>query len=163
MLILIRSQSKTLKRSRGFTILELVVVLAILALVSAWGAVRWAPAEAFDAAGASRELGQLLRLGQRMALAQQREIFVSLDAAARRAGLCWDALCSQPVFVGASPARWDAPARLNWRPSAPGFHWNRDGTPALAGPVWSDFADSDGRRVGPRMVVEVDSGDVRVE
>lgn len=67
----------------GFTLLELLVVLAILALVYAV-AIPTRPASwrGGDVAGAGRELAQDLRTARATAIAQRREVVVALDPAA---------------------------------------------------------------------------------
>lgn len=80
---------------RGFTLVEMVVVIIILGILAVVVMPRLSNQGAFDARGFSDELAALVRFGQKVAIAQHRNVYVVTSAGS--ASLCFDAACSQPV------------------------------------------------------------------
>ena len=71
-------------RQSGFTLLELLVVLTVLALMYALAAPRLgAGLPGVSARGAARDLVAVLQEGRSLALTEQRQVVVSIDAEAR--------------------------------------------------------------------------------
>lgn len=71
-------------RVRGFTMLELLVVLVIIAIVSAVSIPVFTGTSNAEMKSAARQLASGLRLARSTALAQRRETFLVLDLAGRR-------------------------------------------------------------------------------
>ena len=68
-------------RRRGFTLVELVVVMVIMGILGAIGAARFFDRKAFDAVEFADQAKAMLRYAQKVAIAQNRPVFVRLDGA----------------------------------------------------------------------------------
>ena len=71
-------------RSRGVTLLELMIVLVIIAIVSAVAIPVVSGVSNAEVRSAARQLASGLRLARSAALAQRRETFLVIDLAGRR-------------------------------------------------------------------------------
>lgn len=82
-------------RARGFTMVEMVIVIVVLGILSAVAASRFIDRGNFDAPAYAGKVKSLLRYGQKLAVAQNRPVYASVftDAVA----LCFDAACAVPV------------------------------------------------------------------
>jgi general secretion pathway protein H len=72
------------RREAGVTLLELLVVLAIMALVSAVAIPIFTGTSNAEMRGAARQLASGLRLARSDAVSQRRETFLVIDLAGRR-------------------------------------------------------------------------------
>jgi len=73
-----------LRRARGVTLLELLIVLVIIALVSAVAIPVFTGTSNAEMKSAARQLASGLRLARSQALTQRRETFLVIDLAGRR-------------------------------------------------------------------------------
>jgi MSHA pilin protein MshC len=73
--------------ARGFTLVELIVVMVIVGILGSVAAARFFERTGFDAASYAEQAKALVRYGQKIAIAQQRNVFVLLDGG--RIALCY--------------------------------------------------------------------------
>jgi MSHA pilin protein MshC len=74
---------------RGFTLVELIFVMAIAGILAAVAMPRLVGTNSFDTRGFSDQLAATVRFAQKLAIAQRREAFVQLSAST--ATLCYSA------------------------------------------------------------------------
>ncbi|MGZ8293090.1 MAG: pilus assembly FimT family protein [Telluria sp.] len=99
-------------RQRGVTLVELIAVLVIIGVLGAIGATRYFDRASFDADAFTEQARAMLRYGQKVAIAQNRDIYVRLDGSS--VALCFDSACSVPERVTApSGANSGAASTLN--------------------------------------------------
>lgn len=84
---------------KGFTLVELVVVISLMAILAAVAAPRFANGDIFETRGDAGLLSSTLRYAQKTAIAQRKKVFVlHTDALPDVVKLCFDAVCTQPVI-----------------------------------------------------------------
>lgn len=76
---------------RGFTLVELVVVIVVLGILGAVAAGRLIDRNATDGVTYADDVGALLRHAQKVALAQNRDVWVRLNSSG--IALCYSAAC----------------------------------------------------------------------
>jgi MSHA pilin protein MshC len=77
--------------ARGFTLIELVAVLVLAGLLATVAVNRFFQRDTFDARSFADQVTNIVRYGQKLAVAQNRAVFVSIDA--NSVALCFDAVC----------------------------------------------------------------------
>ncbi len=77
--------------ARGFTLIELVAVMLIAGLMASFAASRFFQRATFDARSFSDQVSNIVRYGQKLAVAQNRPVFVRINADS--VALCFDAAC----------------------------------------------------------------------
>jgi MSHA pilin protein MshC len=122
-------------RAAGFTMVELIVVMVLIGILGAIGAARFFSRTGFDAAAYADQSAAMLRYAQKLAVAQNRHIFV--QATAQGLSLCYSSAspCAGSDHVtapsgansGNSATRAFCTAGGSWVPS-----WNCEGVPAGA-------------------------------
>jgi MSHA pilin protein MshC len=83
------------RNAAGFTLMELVVVMILIGVLGALTVGRFFDSRESEAAAYANRLRAQLRYGQKLAIAQQRPVYVQF--AGTRAALCYDAGCAIPV------------------------------------------------------------------
>ncbi|MBI5752729.1 MAG: prepilin-type N-terminal cleavage/methylation domain-containing protein [Hydrogenophilales bacterium] len=81
-------------RKTGFTLVELIVVIVLVGIVALIAAPRFFSQPAFDAARFHDAAISAIRYGQKVAVAQRRDVFVVTSAST--VALCYDAGCTTP-------------------------------------------------------------------
>jgi MSHA pilin protein MshC len=84
-----------MRGARGFTLIELVAVIILVAILGAMGVSRFMDRKAFDADAYYDITKTMLRYGQKLAIAQNRAVYVRLNGEV--VALCFDAACNQKV------------------------------------------------------------------
>jgi MSHA pilin protein MshC len=83
------------KHQKGFTLVELITVMVIVGILGAAAAVRYFDRAVYDAASFTDQARALIRFGQKVAVAQNRPVFVRLDGAS--VALCFTATAACPA------------------------------------------------------------------
>jgi MSHA pilin protein MshC len=81
--------------SRGFTMVELILVIALAGILAAVAVPRMIGRNSFDTRGFADQLSATVRFAQKLAVAQRTDVFVRLTAG--DATLCYDAACATPA------------------------------------------------------------------
>ncbi len=84
-------------RQLGFTLVELVTVVALMAIMAAVATPRYVLLSTFDTRGNLGMVTASLRFAQKTAIAQHKLVYVKLDTAARTLQLCYDSACVSKV------------------------------------------------------------------
>ena len=122
------------RRPRGFTTVELIVVLVLVGILGAIGASRFFDRRSFDAATYAEQVRAMLRYAQKAAIARNTPVYVRFEE--NRIALCHgepqggcaaSALVANPAgFSAGDDATRDACGGANWycigRP--PAVSWN---------------------------------------
>lgn len=119
----------------GYTLVELITVIAIVALLAAVAAPRFADTDVFEQRSTANELAAALRYGQRIAVASGCRVQVELDAAGYR--LLQQAISANHCGAGgfSNPVLWPEGVAVDEATTglpATSFFWNTDGSTSLA-------------------------------
>lgn len=113
------------RKQAGFTMVELIMVMVILGVLGAIGVMRFFDKKGYDADGFSAQGKSLLRYGQKVAVAQNRQVFARLNGSS--IALCFDAACATPVRSAAGNNSQSASTRTNCNANTT---WACEGVPA---------------------------------
>lgn len=86
-------------RTRGFTFVELILIIVLLGIMSFFAGARLNDRNSANARGFADQVASTLRFAQKAAIAQRRNVYVNIDASARRVRACLDAAttCATPL------------------------------------------------------------------
>lgn len=153
-----RSLAHSVERVRGFTLIELIMVLVLLGVLAVFLAPRLNTKD-FEARGFHDETLAFLRYAQKTAIAQRRTVCVGFTAST--ATLSFDpnagtANCTQSLRGPSGPDQISAPAGTAYlgQPAA-ALRFNPLGQPSQA--VAMQVALS-GTPIGPTITVEAETG-----
>lgn len=153
--------SRVRRRSRGFTLVELVLVITVLGIVSYFAVARLTNRADSDAHGFAQQVASTLRFAHKAAIAQRRLVYVNVDSAARRVRVCLDAAttCTQPLAAPAGGSLDIAGnANLTLTSGVTQFSFDGLGRPSAGADVTLTVS---GGAVTQSIVVERESGYVR--
>jgi MSHA pilin protein MshC len=86
-------------KAKGFTLVELVVVIAVLGIMAAVAAPRFASGDIFETRGDAGLLASTIRYAQKTAIAQRRNVYaIASGSPATKVSLCFDTGCGQAVI-----------------------------------------------------------------
>jgi MSHA pilin protein MshC len=83
------------KAAAGFTMVELVTTIVLVGILAATAMPRFFKKQTFDARGFSDQSQSMIRYAQKLAVAQQRPVYVQFNS--ERVALCFDSACSSKV------------------------------------------------------------------
>lgn len=144
---------------QGFTIVELVVVMSLMAVLTAMGMARFTDRQPFAVQSVADQLASGLRLAQATALAQRRTIHLQLGASPASLLVCLDAPCTQPIAApgGAAWLQDTTDVRLA---AALNYSIDASGAPSFATAQTVQVSSVDGSASAPPIVIEALSAHV---
>ena len=122
------------RKARGFTLVELIVVITTLGVLSFVAFARLSSRADADAHGFAATLGSTVRYAQSIAIAQRRTVYVNVSGPEARVWACLDAAtpCAQPLSYPAGDAvDATAPAGIAVTSSASQFSFDALGRSSL--------------------------------
>lgn len=128
-------------RPDGFTIVELVTVLVVVGVLAGVAAPRFFQRRGFDAVSYTDQVKALMRYGQKIAIAQSRNVFVRLNGSS--VALCYDAGCTARV---APPGGSNSGTSVTLAGCGGSSTWACEGTPnGLAATASTFYFDPTGQ------------------
>jgi MSHA pilin protein MshC len=124
-------------RPRGFTLVEMVIVIVLLGIVASIAMPRFFGASSFQGTGYAHDLAFGLRWAHKLAVAQRRDVHVSLDA--NGLALCYTAFpCTAPNEApgpdNSKPYALPPPSGVTLATSHAAFSFDALGQPSV-GPI----------------------------
>lgn len=148
---------------RGFTLVELIVVMLLMAVLATVGFGRFADRQPFAVQSLADQLVAGVRTAQAMAMAQRRDVYVKLTASPPALAVCLDAGCSQPITPPGGDATWLSETQELQFSASPAFSFAASGAPSFAAAL-SVQVQNPGGVASPRTVtIEPVSGHVRLQ
>ena len=143
-------------RGRGFTLVELVVIIAILGLTAAVIGPRFIGRDAFASRGFYDEAQSVVRYAQKVAIAWRRPVFVCITATAVSAGTVsgCGTLVAHPLT--GNPLTTTAPSGVTLTPAS--FSFDGGGRPNPNAQVTIAFASTVAGDPTRQIVVEAETG-----
>lgn len=145
----------------GFTLVELVVVMLLMAIITGVAASRFASREPFAAQSGADQLVSALRVAQATAVAQRRAVFVTLAASPLAITVCLDAACTQPVSPPGGDSAWIQDSSDVKLDAGASFSFDASGAPSFASGLDLQLRSSDGSASARPIRIETISGHVR--
>ncbi len=144
--------------ARGFTLVELIVVMAVVGVLAAVVGPRMTENAPFSARAAGDAVASALRSAQRTAVAQRATVYVQVVAAAGTVALCADAGCVNPITAPDGAATWaQAASGLRFNADA-SFSVNAFGQPSFAAVYTVHVLYADGSDSGRGAQMQPETG-----
>lgn len=127
---------------RGFTVVELIVVIVVIGILSTLAAARLLGREDVAAPAFAQQARAMIRYGQRLAVAQNRPVFIAVTSS--RIALCYDSGCTVTVVAPGGGNTGSATTLA----ACGGTAWYCEGVPSgvmLDSPTTLMFFDEQGR------------------
>ena len=153
----------TALRCRGFTLVELVVVMLLVAIVATIGAARFADRQPFAVQSAADLIVSGLRIAQASAIAQRRTVHVVLAASPLALSVCLDAACTQPIAPPGGDGTWLQDSDGVQLAAATTFSFAPSGTPSIASNLAISVQSANGGTTPRTVAVEAVTGHVRLQ
>lgn len=144
------------RAARGFTIIELVVTIGIVALLAAIVVPRFVASDSFRSRGFYDSAKSVVRFAQKTAIAWRRDVFVCVTAASVSAGTA--AGCATPIVnpVTGGVLSVSAPAGVSLTPAA--FSFDSAGRPNPNAAVTITLTSTIPNDPARQIVVERETG-----
>jgi prepilin-type N-terminal cleavage/methylation domain-containing protein len=146
---------------RGFTMVELIIVISLIGILAAVGAGRLFGSDELKARAFANQLAQVLSAGQRMAVAQRRTVYAQVVASPGSLQLCLDAACTTPV----APAPGDAPLvsapdGMGLQAASTAFSFDGLGRPSFGAALTLTVLAADGSSTAMGVTLQPETGHV---
>lgn len=151
--------SQTPRSARGFTMVELIIVISLIGILAAVGATRLGGNDQLKARAFVNDLGQVVSAGQRMAVAQRRTVYALVVTSPGSFKLCFDAACSVPVAAApGDETELRAPAGMALQASSTAFNFDGIGRPSITAPLTLSLLAADGSALSMGITVQAETG-----
>ena len=155
--------SKSRAALAGFTLVELIVVISLVAIVATAGYSRLSDDTAFKARRFGTDLASIVTSAQRLAVAQRRAIYVSINVAGGSVSLCLDAGCASSIAPApGQSAVLTAPSGIAFTSNTAALSFDSRGQAAIGSAVILRVTSSAGADLGTVVNVEPDTGHVQL-
>lgn len=121
-----------LLHQRGFTLVELVMVIVIVGILAAVAAPRFFDANVFQSRGFADQVQAALRYAQKVAVAQRRFVCVAFTANSVTLTSGSTAACGTPLPAPTGEASYVAPSGITFTAVPASFNFNALGSPSFA-------------------------------
>lgn len=147
----------------GFTLVELVIVMLLMAVLATVGVGRFADRQPFAVQSLADQLVSGVRTAQALATAQRRDVYVRLTASPPALAVCLDAGCAQPVAPPGGDGLWLAETQELQFSAGPSFSFAASGAPSFASALSVQVQSTSGGATARTVTIEPVSGHVRVQ
>jgi MSHA pilin protein MshC len=114
--------------ARGFTLIELVAVMVIAGIMATFAASRFFQRETFDARSFSDQVASIMRYGQKLAIAQNRPVYVRIDT--NSVALCFTPACDTAASRTVPPAGSNSGSKDTLAACGGWHNWLCEGRPS---------------------------------
>ena len=149
------------RHPRGFTLVELVVVIVVMGILAAVAGPRFVSVSLFKGAAAVEATLATLRAAQRTAVARRATVHVQINGAAGSLALCADAACTSPITPPNGDASWlQLDSSLRFAAST-SYSIDAYGRPSFPDALVVQVTDQSGASAGAALQVEAETGHAR--